>query len=86
MARRHPARRAGGRVKTRIVQRVDVATGADAQRALIDVLRERIIDGRGAYHVAVAHDDGCPCVTGRRPLSACNCEVVQLVVSERTTE
>jgi len=34
--------------------------------------------GPYVLELTVAHDDGCPCTTGRNPMAACTCEVVAL--------
>lgn len=57
---------------------LEVATLGDPARVLTAALdRLRVQDG-GVYVVTVAHDDGCPCVTGRHPLRACTCEIVRV--------
>jgi hypothetical protein len=72
-------------VTTPAVDRVEIATGEDPVGAVHDALRQARsgeLRPGGVYRVGVGHDDGCPCVTEGRPMTACTCEIVWLVREE----
>lgn len=67
----------GGCVKVGGMETVEVPTGGRAEVAFASVASRWV--GPGAtYKVIVAHDDGCPCSTGK-PLGHCDCEVIHVV-------
>jgi hypothetical protein len=56
-------------------ERIEVATGGDPVRAFMEAIDRRRVRA-GVYRMSVAHDDGCPCVTHREPLTGCTCEIL----------
>jgi hypothetical protein len=63
-------------VKLGDVETVEVPTGGRPDEALASAAARWVQPG-ASYKFTVAHDDGCPCVTGRS-LPACTCEIVRL--------
>lgn len=61
-----------------VLWRREVATGGDPAGAVLLTLAEfRAIRAGEAWRVGVAHDAGCPALTGGG-LAACSCEIVVL--------
>lgn len=57
--------------------RLEVATGGRPVESLMAAL-EGVVTVGTINHVSVAHDDDCPCLTGRYALPWCTCKVVEL--------
>ncbi len=60
---------------------IEVATLGDPARVLSAALDRLRLEAGGVYQLTVAHDDGCPCLSGR-PLPACTCEIIRLSRSQ----
>jgi hypothetical protein len=58
--------------------KLEVPTGGEPVRAVTEAVDALRLDRGGVYRMAVAHDNGCPCVTDGQPLAACTCEIVHL--------
>jgi hypothetical protein len=56
---------------------LDVSTAGNPVKALADALIELGLEPGGVYRTGVAHDDGCPCLTGAG-LRRCTCEIVRI--------
>jgi hypothetical protein len=41
-----------------------------------------VLPRAGVFTSMFEHDDGCPCISGMRPLFACTCETVHVTVQE----
>jgi hypothetical protein len=61
---------------TRASFRVEVATGVDPERALIDAASTLPLPA-GLWRFDVLHDGGCPVIAGVA-MRRCTCEIVQL--------
>jgi len=70
-------------LNTEIVETIEVRTCGRPVEAVASAFRSRELDRGGVYHVSVAHDDGCPCLTRNLPLPACSCEIVRLHLRRR---
>jgi len=66
-------------MKLKLLDTIDVATGGDPVAALT---RAAARLPKGVYHLAVAHDPGCPCLADS-PLRSCSCEILTLTLRGR---
>jgi hypothetical protein len=62
------------------VKSFEFATGGDPVGSLTRALGavESLLHGDSLNHVAVKHDEGCPCTTASQPMRKCTCEIVEL--------
>jgi hypothetical protein len=56
--------------------RIEVATAGDPVGALATAAAKLRLEQGGVYRMSVSHDDSCPCVTRREPMTACTCQIV----------
>jgi hypothetical protein len=62
-------------------QEIPVTTGGRLAEALAAALAHLGGTGR-VYDVAVAHDDGCPCIGNEASMRHCTCELVVATVRD----
>jgi hypothetical protein len=60
----------------------EVATGGDPVTAFNAAVFEHVAGTGTLYQAGVAHDDGCPCTTPGRDLSACTCEIIEITLTK----
>lgn len=58
---------------------LQVATGVDPRHALVAAVDSVTHGEPYGLYLQAKHDDGCPCLDGR-PMHACTCEIVGLVI------
>ena len=58
----------------------DLATGGDAVAAFNNALIPYAVDHKVTF-AECAHDDECPCSSGRAGLTDCTCEIIRVTVN-----